>query len=177
MKSHTLFCVTVTTLFLSQLLPASGVANKRREVDPERGFRGITITTEAEFKKVVHDHTRDVFAFLSKEGCTHCAAAKPMMTKLARYFEHEPTLAIAIIDTSSKYLPERAWRTVFSELEGFPSIYLRAAQQPSGPKEEPVEFTKSRKTGEVERWICSGATHITQHCGAMFGGRPAHDEV
>ena len=152
-------------------------AAKRREVDPNAAPRYVTINTEAEFKNIVHDHTRDVFAFLSKETCPHCKAAKPLMVKLGRYFEHEPTLAIVVINTSSKHLPDRVWKTVFSELESFPSIYLRAAQKPNGPKAEPIEFTEARETGKLERWICREATHITQHCGAMYGGRPPHDEV
>ena len=47
----------------------------------------------------------------------------------------------------------------------------------NGPKAEPIEFTEARETGKLERWICREATHITQHCGAMYGGRPPHDEV
>jgi hypothetical protein len=158
----------------------------------------VTINTQAEFTSILQDHTVDVFAFVSKEKCPHCTKAKPLVGRLVSAFaDVADRLKIVLVNSSSKELPPRVWRTVFSELEGFPSLYLRAAQKPGGGPEEPVEFTQalhtpllpthhnpnsdlhwqSRRLDEVVTWICGHTTNPLQHSKACAGIAQRKDEM
>ena len=112
-----------------------------------------------------------VFAFVSKETCGECKAAKPAWRQLSSAFEHEASkLAIVTVNTTSPTLPAKLWRTVFTELEGFPSFFLRRAKG-RGNEREPKEYpnTKSRKMMAIAAWLCHEMSHSVRFCVEKFG--------